>query len=46
MAITANPLRASTTSIRGVFVDNSMGLIYDYFLVSIRFTHLLAGFSK
>ena len=45
-AITANPLRASTTSIRGVFVDNSMGLIYDCFLVSIRFTHLLAGFSK
>ena len=26
----ANPLRASTTSIRGVFVDNFMGLIYDY----------------
>ena len=30
-AITAKPLRASTTSIRGVFVDNSMGLIYDCF---------------
>lgn len=28
------------------FVDNSMGLIYDCFLVNIRFTHLLAGFSK
>ena len=40
--MTAKPLRASTTSIRGVFVDNSMRLVYDCFLVNIRFTHIPA----
>ena len=35
--MTAKPLRASTTSIRGVFVDNSMRLVYDCFFSEYSF---------
>ena len=37
IAITAKPLRASPTSLRGVFVDYSMGVLYDCFFSEYSF---------
>lgn len=44
--MTAKPLRASTTSIRDVFVDNSMGLIYDCFFSEYSFYPFVSGLLK